>query len=118
MLITQSYPALCNAMDCSPPDSSVHWDSPGKNAGVILAWRIQARIQAPMLESPSPGDLPHPGIEAGSPAWQADSLPSEPPRKYYLDRMVIKRFHNSIYMSSWSFSSAGRERTESPERTE
>ena len=26
---------------------------------------------------PSPGDLPHPGIEPGSPALQADSLPAE-----------------------------------------
>ena len=26
----------------------------------------------------SPGDLPNPGIERRSPAWQADSLPSEP----------------------------------------
>ena len=26
---------------------------------------------------PSPGDLPNPGIEPGSPALQADSLPSE-----------------------------------------
>ena len=30
---------------------------------------------------PSPGDLPNPGIEPGSPTLQADSLPSEPPRK-------------------------------------
>ena len=29
----------------------------------------------------SPGDLPKPGIEPGSRALQADSLPSEPPRK-------------------------------------
>ena len=28
---------------------------------------------------PSPEDLPKPGIEPRSPAWQADSLPSEPP---------------------------------------
>ena len=27
---------------------------------------------------PSPGDLPHPGIEPRSPASQADSLPAEP----------------------------------------
>ena len=27
----------------------------------------------------SPGDLPNPGIKPGSPVWQADSLPSEPP---------------------------------------
>ena len=33
------------------------------------------------LPSPSPGDLPDPGIEPGSPALQADSLPSELPGK-------------------------------------
>ena len=33
------------------------------------------------LPFPSPGDLPHPGIEPGSPALQADALPSEPPGK-------------------------------------
>ena len=31
------------------------------------------------LPFPSPGDLPEPGIEPGSPALQADALPSEPP---------------------------------------
>ena len=30
---------------------------------------------------PSPGDLPDPGIKPGSPALQADALPSEPPGK-------------------------------------
>ena len=30
---------------------------------------------------PSPGDLPDPGIEPGSPALQADSLQFEPPGK-------------------------------------
>ena len=29
----------------------------------------------------SPGDLPDPGVKPGSPAWQAHSLPSEPPGK-------------------------------------
>ena len=33
------------------------------------------------LPFPSPGDLPEPGIEPGSPALQANSFPSEPPRK-------------------------------------
>ena len=33
------------------------------------------------LPFPSPGDLPNPGIEARSPALQADSLLSEPPGK-------------------------------------
>ena len=31
------------------------------------------------LPFPSPGNLPNPGIEPGSPALQADTLPSEPP---------------------------------------
>ena len=30
------------------------------------------------LPFPSSGDLPHPGIEPGSPALQADSLPFKP----------------------------------------
>ena len=34
-----------------------------------------------VLPFPSPGDLPNPGIEPGSPALQADALPSEPPGK-------------------------------------
>ena len=34
-----------------------------------------------VLPFPSPGHLPNPGIEAGSPALQADALPSEPPGK-------------------------------------
>ena len=33
------------------------------------------------LPFPSPGDLPNPGIEPGSPALQADALSSEPPGK-------------------------------------
>ena len=43
------------------------------------------------LPFPSPGDLPDPGIKPGSPALQADALPSEPPGtepkfKLYLSR--------------------------------
>ena len=33
------------------------------------------------LPFPSPGDLPNPEIEPGSPALQVDSLPSEPREK-------------------------------------
>ena len=33
------------------------------------------------LPFPSPGDLPDPGIEPRSPAFQADALTSEPPGK-------------------------------------
>ena len=32
-LVTQLYTTLCDPVDCSPWDSSVHEDSPGKNIG-------------------------------------------------------------------------------------
>ena len=37
------------------------------------------------LPFPSPGGLPHPGMEPMSPALQADSLPSEPLGQPILD---------------------------------
>ena len=37
---------------------------------------------------PSPGDLPIPGIEPGSPALQADSLPTELPGKLEGNGMI------------------------------
>ena len=47
----------------------IPWISPGQNTGVDS-------------RSLLPGDLPTPGIEPRSPAWQAaDSLPVEPPGK-------------------------------------
>ena len=41
--------------------------------------------------TPSPGDLPDPGIEAGSAALQADSFPAELPGKP--KRMITLGFH-------------------------
>ena len=35
-LVAQLCPTLCNPMDCSPPDSSVHGDSPSKNICVCV----------------------------------------------------------------------------------
>ena len=34
LLVVQSCLTLCDPVDCSPPGSSVHGDSPGKNTGV------------------------------------------------------------------------------------
>ena len=58
---------LYPSMDCSPQDSTVH--------GVLQARKLYE------LPLPSPGDLPYPGIEPGSPTLQVDSLLSEPPGK-------------------------------------
>ena len=58
-IVTQSYPTLCDPMDCSPPGSSVLGDSLGKNIGVGCH------------------ALPNPRIKPRSPTLQADSLPTE-----------------------------------------
>ena len=50
----QLCPTVCDAMDCSPPGSSVH--------GIL-----QARILECGLSWPPPGDLPDPGIKLASP---------------------------------------------------
>ena len=67
-LVAQLCLILCDPMDCSPPGSSVHWDSPGKNTGVGCHALLQE-------------DLPNPGIKPRSPTLQVDSLPTEPPGK-------------------------------------
>ena len=46
------------------------------------------------LPFPSPGDIPNSGIKAGSPALQADSLPSEPPEKPEAEVHWHSKLHN------------------------
>ena len=67
VLAAQSCPTWCNPRDCSPPGSSVH--------GILQA-RILEWVAVPFFRR-----FPDPGIESRSPAFQADSLPSEPPGK-------------------------------------
>ena len=47
------------------------------------------------LPFPSPGDLPNPGIEPGSPVLQTDSLPPEPPGKPQRKSEVRAKYHGS-----------------------
>ena len=42
------------------------------------------------LPFPSPGNLPDPGIEPGSPALQVDALPSEPSGSPFIGRAKAK----------------------------
>ena len=69
---------------------SLGWEDPleeGKaTPSSVLTWRIPWTVLSmgfsrqeywSGLLCPVPGDLPSPGIEPSSPAWQADSLPSE-----------------------------------------
>ena len=66
VLVAQLCLTLCDSRDCSPPGSSVH---------VISQQEYWSG-----LPYPPPGDCSDRGIELESPALQADSLLSEPPR--------------------------------------
>ena len=63
--VIQSCPTLCDPMDCSLPGS--------------MGFSRQEYWSG--LPFPPPGDFPDPGIEPWSPAFQADTLTSEPPGK-------------------------------------
>ena len=102
-LVAQSCLILCDPMDYSPPRSSVHGDSPGKNTGVgfhallqgILPtqgsnpgllhcrWILyyQSHQGSPRILEwvayPFSRELPDPEIKQGCPALQAESLPVE-----------------------------------------
>ena len=54
-LVTRLCPTLCDPTDCSPPGSSVHVDSPGKNTGVGCHALLQGIFPT---QGSNPG-LPH-----------------------------------------------------------
>ena len=61
--------------------SFVHGDSPDKNTGMGLP-------------CPPPRDLPNPGTEPRSPAFQEDSLPSEPQGSLEINIHVCKKTYS------------------------
>ena len=68
--VAQSCPTLCNP--------TATW-TVGYQAPPSVGFSRQEYWSG--LPFPSPGDLPNPGIEAGSPALKADALSSELPGK-------------------------------------
>ena len=75
VLVAQSCPTLCSPMNC-------------------VACQAPLSVEFPRQEYcsslPSPGNPPDSGIEAGSPALQVDTLPSEPPGKPIFGMVVHK----------------------------
>ena len=65
VLVAQLCPTLCNPMDCS--------------LLVPLSMDFSRQEYWSGLPFPSPGHIPNPAIEPGSPTLHANSLPSEPP---------------------------------------
>ena len=67
--VAQSCPTLCDPMDCRPQ--------------APLSMELCRQEYWSGLLFPPPGNLPNPGIEPRSPAFQTYSLPSEPPGKAF-----------------------------------
>ena len=75
----------------------------------VTPWTVAYQAAPSMVSSrheywsgspfPSPGDLSDPGIEPGSPALQADALPSEPPGKLSKKWVTLMDFNNKVYLT-------------------
>ena len=90
-LVTQSCPTLCNPVEYSPPGTSVHGHSPGKNTGVGCRALLQ-------------GIFPTQGSNPGLP--QVDSLPSEPSGKPGFNEVdrdgLEQQFSASALLTFWA----------------
>ena len=90
-LVIQPCSTLCDPMDYSPPGSSVHGDSPGKNTGV----GCHALLQEIFPTQGSNLCLP-----VSSALW-ANSLPTEPPGLREFEVNVLAR-EVPTQRSGWS----------------
>ena len=85
-LVAQSCPTLCDPMDCAPPGSSVHGNSPGKNTGVDCHALLQGICLTQGL-NPHLLSLLH---------WQVGSLPLAPLGKPSFTSIKINIFPHSF----------------------
>ena len=67
----------CETVGCSVVSNSLQ----PHGLQALLSLEFSSQVYWSELPFPSLGDLPNPGIKPGSPALQADSLPSESPGK-------------------------------------
>ena len=87
VLVMQLCLTLRKPMDCSLPGSYVHGFS---RQEYWSGWPF-----------PSPGNLPNPGIEPGSPTLQADSSLSEPPGNPPVWQVLKNVYGINKWMNKW-----------------
>ena len=83
--VAQSCPTLCNPVDCSLSGSSIH----GILQAGILEWIA--------ISSSRGSSWPRDWIELGSPALQADALPSEPPGNIIWESLIILFYASRLF---------------------
>ena len=89
----QLCPTLYDPVNCSPPGSSIHGKSPGKNTGVGCHALLQgifptqgSNLHLLCLLRWQAGSL---ALDLGTPTLQADSSPSETPGKPIIDYQLM-----------------------------
>ena len=92
-LVTQSCPTLCDPIDSSPPGSSVHGDSPGKNTGMGCHFLLQ-------------GIFPTQGLNPGLPCcrqilYQQSHQGRPIPYLYVCNPKLNSRRHPSARLVQW-----------------
>ena len=75
-LLSRCPPFTILCVSAPPSDSATPWTA-AHQAPLSMGFSRQEYWNG--WPFPSPGDLPDPGVEPGSPTTQADSLPFEPP---------------------------------------
>ena len=87
------------------PTLQLHGLQPGM---LLCPWGLYRQEYQSGLPCPLPGDLPDPGIEPGSPALQADSLPPEPltnsPSQILMSFQTLRIFFHSESLKCFFFS--------------
>ena len=97
-LVAQLCLILCNPMDCSPPGSSIHGDSPGKNTGVGCHALLQGIF---------PTQVSNPGFPHCR--WILYHLSHQgSPRKPYRTKALVKSEKMPTYMFWILYSGRGR----------
>ena len=117
-LVAQSCLTLWNPLDCSPPGSSVHGDSPGKNTGVgchaLLQGIFPTQGSNPCLQHCGWtfffffNHLSHQGFHSGSPEWhgrQNSKMTTQPFHLPWHPLLLYRHQFSSVQLLShdWLF---------------
>ena len=96
-LVTQLCPTICYPMDHSPPGSSAHGDSTGRNTGVGCQYSCQYLLQGVFPTQGSNPGLPH----CRQIPYQLLSLPGKPNNSFKMFKITDINLNVTVW-TQWS----------------
>ena len=97
ILLTHTQFCMCYAHSVAQLCQTL-WPHGLQPTRLLRPWGFSRQEHWSGLPFPSPVDLPDPGIELGSPALQANSLPSEPPGKSLIHFCCVSRTVCGVFL--------------------